>query len=244
MVYDIESSKRYYDSLAGTYDLSYLTGIAGNYHKRLETDLIRSMIRPKGKAILDIGTGTGRFAIEFANEASQVYGIDVSDKMILLARAKASHLPNVKFFVMDVSRLEFQERYFDDALCIGPFEFASDLSIYLSEINRVLKPRGQLIFTCFNKNSLFGILPRRPLTESHRLESIKEALKKNGFRLLCAQSSFFIPFQLTWKAHSFLTLYYLRRIWMTLIIFIEVCCLKVPFLRHKGMQFLILCEKT
>ena len=133
---------------------------------------------------------------------------------------------------------------FDCAIAAGSFEFIKDLSPVLTEIRRVLKPGGGLIFTCFNKNSLFHVLPRRDMIQAYFLSDIRRILEKNGFHLKEARSSFFIPFQIVWGVYSILTFGWIRDVWLRAIIFIEKGFLKPHFLKHKGMQFIISCEKA
>lgn len=242
MVANIEEIKKIYNYASPNYNLRY-KGAEGLYHKLLEADLLFSMLDIKGKTVLDIGTGTGRFVFEFADEATQVIGIDISDRMIEIANSKIGIKNNIEFYIMDARRLNFPTDCFDCVTSVGTFEFTKDLSSFLKEIHRVLKPKGQFIFSCFNKNSLFHILPRRHITEAHFFTDIRKALEDKGFCLKRVKSTFFIPFQIVWKIHSILVFAWARYLWLKVIILFELFFLKFPFFRNKGMQFIILCEK-
>lgn len=65
-------------------------------------------------SVLDIGCGTGRFAVALADEVKEVVGIDVSPKMIELARklAEERQLSNVQFFAGDWSSWNIEQAGF------------------------------------------------------------------------------------------------------------------------------------
>lgn len=235
--------KKIYNRVAEDYDQRY-RGAEGLYYRLLETDLLFSMLPDiKDKTILDVGTGTGRFVFEFVDRAAKAIGIDISERMIDIATSKVGRKSNVEFYVMDVRSLNFPENYFDMTISAGAFEFIRDLTFFFRKIYRILKPKGQFIFTYFNKKSLFRILPRRRTIEAYSLTDIRDMLEDAGFCLKQARSSFFMPFQLVWGIHSLLKFSALRYIWIKTIILIELLLLKMPFLKYKGMQFVILCEK-
>jgi len=145
---------------------------------------------------------------------------------------------------MDANCLKFIPSYFDLVIAIGSLEFIDELSNLFGEVSRVLKQRGQFIFTYFNNDSLFHCLPRRESLKSNSLAELKAILQKNGFCLKEYKTSFFIPFQIVWKTYSFLKLSLLRNCWIKFIIILEAIFLKVSFWKEKGMQFTILCEKV
>ncbi len=76
------------------------------YHQR---HVFLSQLPEEGR-ILDLGCGPGRDARIFSEEGYQVVGVDLSPKMIKMARAVA---PKAKFKVMDFLHLDFEEKSFD-----------------------------------------------------------------------------------------------------------------------------------
>lgn len=239
----IQENNKFYDSFSKDYDSRY-AGAIGDYHKFLEMDVIRPMLDVKNKIILDIGTGTGRLVFAFGKEASEIIGIDTSEKMIEIAKGKSKNIVNVKFLLMDANNLKFPPSYFDLVTAVGSLEFIDELPNLFEEINRVLRQGGKFIFTYFNNDSLFHCLPRRESLKSNSLAELKAILQKNGFCLKEYKTSFFIPFQLVWKTYSFLKISWLRNSWIKFIIILESAFLKVSFWKNKGMQFTILCEKV
>lgn len=245
MAYDPVLNREIYNSVSSRYDRLYHSGAKGLYLKRLESDLMCSMLEPEGKKVLDVGTGTGRLAMLLKDRAAQVIGIDASEKMIEAAIEKnTGHGDKVKFYCMDACDMKFPDNYFDIVTLAGAFEFVQDMSCILQQVRRVLVTKGQFVFTCFNKDPLFGVLPKRAMIESHSLESIGKALSENGFRMKSSRSSFFIPLQAVWKVNSLLTFGWLQEAWFRAVLTIEEIFLHVSFLSDKGIELIILCEKV
>jgi SAM-dependent methyltransferase len=53
-------------------------------------------------SVLDMGCGTGKHASFFAKEGCRVHGVDLSDKMITIARTNFADSKNIQFCVADV----------------------------------------------------------------------------------------------------------------------------------------------
>lgn len=67
-----------------------------------------------GKKALDVGTGTGQFAVYLANKGFEVTGVDLSEEMIATARQNAAQegLP-IRFQTGDAEHLDFADESFD-----------------------------------------------------------------------------------------------------------------------------------
>jgi len=68
--------------------------------KKEATDIIEAICLGEKQSLLEIGTGTGNFAIEAAKHCNKVYAIDVSSAMIAYAKQKAqtAGISNISFF--------------------------------------------------------------------------------------------------------------------------------------------------
>ena len=117
-------------------------------------------INSENKSVLDVATGTGSLAIELGKHAENVVGIDLSDKMLEVAKKK-SHNPNVTFKEMDASKMDFQDGTFDIVtISLGLHDMPKEVrDAVLKETKRVLKPNGQLFI-------LEHDLPRNKLVAS------------------------------------------------------------------------------
>src|SRR3990167_4406486 len=89
----------------------------------------RAWFDPKpGETILDVGCGTGVnvFAIsKLVGPTGKVIGIDNSDAMLALARAKAA-AENVAYRLLAVEDMDFAENSFDGVVCTQVLGYVTD----------------------------------------------------------------------------------------------------------------------
>jgi SAM-dependent methyltransferase len=95
---------------------------------------------------LEIGCGPGRLLRPMSQYFDQIYGVDVSDSMVKLARVKLAGIPNAFPCAIGGSDLKiFPDRHFDFVYSYAVFQHipSSDVVFsYLRETVRVLKPGG------------------------------------------------------------------------------------------------------
>jgi|LNFM01.1.fsa_nt_gb ubiquinone/menaquinone biosynthesis C-methylase UbiE len=109
----------------------------------------------KGAAVLDVGCGTGRQAVELASRGYEVLGLDLS--LPMLSRASDSaQLRGVKlnFLQSDMLEMEFKE-LFDAAYCVGStFGFFDDdkNADVIHRIHQALKPGGTMLLEVVNRD--------------------------------------------------------------------------------------------
>lgn len=148
-----------FDGIAKDYDRWYTTKI-GSFADEVETRLALSMFSPySGMKVLDVGCGTGNFSIKLARLGCKVTGIDLSEKMLDIARRKAKkeHL-DIEFYNMDVYRLEFPDGCFDGVFSMAAFEFIKEPLKAYREMYRVVKPGGKILIGTINRESSWGKL--------------------------------------------------------------------------------------
>ncbi|MGP8320337.1 MAG: class I SAM-dependent methyltransferase [Methanosarcinaceae archaeon] len=99
--------------------------------------------------LLDVATGTGFLAFEFANNVSSVIGIDFTDKMLAIAKQYKvdNDIENVIFESADVESLPFDDSSFNIVSCRFAFHHFLHPEKAISEINRVLKPNGKIVLS-------------------------------------------------------------------------------------------------
>jgi demethylmenaquinone methyltransferase/2-methoxy-6-polyprenyl-1,4-benzoquinol methylase len=102
---------------------------------------------------LDLATGTGDLALLLADRARIVVGLDITTRMIELARAKASGRPGLSplLLVGDMGALPFASESFDLVTTGYGLRNVPDLSVAVDEILRVLRPGGQALSLDFNR---------------------------------------------------------------------------------------------
>jgi demethylmenaquinone methyltransferase / 2-methoxy-6-polyprenyl-1,4-benzoquinol methylase len=139
-----------FDRISGVYDRMNTVMTAGLHHswRRRAADL--AALAPGARA-LDVATGTGDLAIELAGRvgaAGEVVGADFSERMLELARAKSSLLPEggrLRFEAANALALPYADDEFDAAAVgFGARNF-SDLQRGVGEMARVVKPGGRVV---------------------------------------------------------------------------------------------------
>jgi SAM-dependent methyltransferase len=107
--------------------------------------------RPDDRA-LDLGCGDGAFTGELAGVVRSVVGADVAEAA--LSRARGRH-PGLDFQLVPITGpLPFPEHSFDLVWSSEVIEHVADTARWLSEVRRVLAPRGRLLLTTPNHSRL------------------------------------------------------------------------------------------
>jgi SAM-dependent methyltransferase len=100
----------------------------------------------RNRRALEIGCGPGRLLRPMSQYFDQIYGVDVSDAMVKLAREKLAGIPNAFPCAIGGSDLKmFPDRHFDFVYSYAVFQHIPSGDVvfsYLRETVRVLKPGG------------------------------------------------------------------------------------------------------
>jgi len=105
-----------------------------------------------GQRVLDVCCGSGASAIPAAEKVGPdgfVLGIDLSEKLLALARAKANErrLENIEFRVGDMLDLRLPGLHFDAVVCVFGIFFVPDMVAAVRVLWRLVRPGGQLAIT-------------------------------------------------------------------------------------------------
>ncbi|MDP8206371.1 MAG: class I SAM-dependent methyltransferase [Candidatus Electryonea clarkiae] len=120
-----------------------------------------------GKKILDYCCGKGEFSILPALRGARVEGIDISDKSIEIANARADYWKvsdRTNFQAMDAENLDFQDKSFDIILSYSSLSYL-DLDRTYAELSRVLKNDGFIV--------IIDTLGHNPVLNMNRRKYIK-----------------------------------------------------------------------
>lgn len=149
------------------YDRGWRGGLEGGKEQRgnLRTNLdflSRTGLLKPGDRILEIGCGIGAVVNELAGQGYHVTGTDISHVAIEYGLAKYGDLD---LQVQPAEELAFADGQFDVVLSFDLFEHIARIDRHISEVHRVLKPRGYYLFQTPNKysNATFETLAHRSL---------------------------------------------------------------------------------
>lgn len=101
----------------------------------------------QGKRVLDIGCGFGWHCIYAAEHgAASVLGIDLSEKMLVVAREKTTR-PNVSYQRMAMEDMDFPSDAFDVVLSSLAFHYTSDFRDVCRRVSRCLADGSDFVFS-------------------------------------------------------------------------------------------------
>jgi malonyl-CoA O-methyltransferase len=94
-------------------------------------------------SILEIGCGTGKNTVFFAQIGGHVNAVDFSQGMIEKAKEKV-RAENIRFSMMDITQpWDFENQSFDLIVCNLVLEHIENLSFVFAEAARTLRPKGR-----------------------------------------------------------------------------------------------------
>jgi ubiquinone/menaquinone biosynthesis C-methylase UbiE len=142
-----------FDFLADRYD-TWFADRPGAMYDRLEKKAISRYLSPdaKGKKLLEVGCGTGHWSRFFCECGLNVTGIDISKRMIDIAKAK--NIPNASFQVADGHCLPFPDDTFDVTAAITTLEFVRDPESVVAQMVRCTRKRvGEVLVGVLNRRA-------------------------------------------------------------------------------------------
>ncbi len=124
-------------------------------------ELIGHLPDLKGKKVLELGAGVGRFSGYLAKQAAGLTAVDLVPQFIQKNRQDNADCPNVTFLVSDVMDIEFKEGFFDFIFINWLFMYLEDREVegLLKKIGKWLSPKGELFFreSCDLKRSKWAM---------------------------------------------------------------------------------------
>ncbi len=145
-----------FDGMAERYDAFCLTPM-GSFVDAVERKLILDLLDPQpGEDMVDLGCGTGSFAIGLATLGCQVTAVDESLDMLTKARTKPWSGGTVTFMQANISQLSLPDCSFDGVLLQVTLEFVDNPAKVVHEAFRLLKQGGRLVIGLINRHGLWA----------------------------------------------------------------------------------------
>ena len=153
-----EAVRRYFDGEADRFDAIYRD--EKSLSQKLIDSLFRSVIHERyemalgwcgdltGKRVLDVGTGSGRYAVEMARRGAQVVGLDFAPAMVEMAQSAAAEAGVAdRCYFEAVDFLTWcAPHHFDICLGIGFFDYTADPHQFLARMAEMTQERGIFSF--------------------------------------------------------------------------------------------------
>ena len=147
-------NREMFTAIAPRYDfLNWLLSVGQDkYWRKQAVDLLDPIRRDH---ILDVATGTCDIVIEIAkrNLAVRIFGIDFSQRMLELGKAKVSrnnYDKSISFQIGSGEHLPFANESFDGVVCAFGIRNFANVKRGLREFYRVLKPGGRIVILEFS----------------------------------------------------------------------------------------------
>jgi len=154
-----------------------------------EIKLINSMI-PRFERAIEVGVGSGLFSQPFGIKL----GVDPSLKMLNLARERG-----ISVIQGYAEKLPLKNGYFDFVMFVTTICFVNNPVKSLSEINKILRQKGNVLIGFVNPLSNLGKMYLRKKNESKFYKNarffscneIRDILSKSGFRIVKIKQTLF-----------------------------------------------------
>ena len=139
----MNKSKKFWDNASKNYDK---TEERFEYIHSKSRENTKKLLK-SSNIVLDYGCGTGTTSCEIANHVKEIHAIDISSKMIEIAKRKAvaSKVENINFVQTDIFDKRYKKESFDVILAFNMLHTVADPQVVLQKIYELLKPEGLFI---------------------------------------------------------------------------------------------------
>ena len=185
----MSQSAAFWDRIAARYAKQPIADEA-SYEKKLQ--VTREYLRPDME-VLEFGCGTGSTAILHAPFVKHIQAIDISAKMIEIAKGKAAaqRVENVTFAHSSIDEFADAHQAFDAVLGFSILHLLEDRTVVIAKVYELLKPGGVFISStmCLGDNMKFikliapvgKLLGLMPLVKVFTTDALHRELADAGF---------------------------------------------------------------
>ena len=189
-------SETHFDDIAGEYDESLPRHVVAHYLDKRVAYIARHCPRGVG---LDVGCGTGIVAERLADDGWTMTGVDPSDGMLDVLRARDT---SVEAIHADGTALPFPDDAFDLVYCVAVMHHVAEPDAVrrtLTEMVRVSRPGGRVLVWDHNpRNPYWGrLMAKVPQdTGDERLigeDEVLDGLRAGGAEILASDQLGLVP---------------------------------------------------
>ena len=152
-----------------------------------------------GEQVLDVACGTGLVSFaarEAVGPTGRVLGVDLSDRMVQVARSQAAarQFSNVSFQRMDAEKLDLPDANFDVVLCALGLMYLPDPTEAVREMRRVLLPGGRIALAVWGERVQCGWATLFPIVDNEVASEVCPLFfglgQQDNLARLCAKEGF------------------------------------------------------
>jgi len=185
------ASAKFWDKIAERYSRQPIADEA-SYQKKLQ--VTQKYFQPHME-VLELGCGTGTTALIHSPYVKQIRAIDLSPKMIEIARGKAQakNISNVTFEAVSIDELSVADRTLDAVLGLSLLHLLENKEEAIAKVYRMLKPGGIFVTNtaCLGDTmkwfklvapigKFFGFMP---LVKVFTAQELENSLTQSGFAI-------------------------------------------------------------
>lgn len=187
----MQNSAKFWDKIAEKYSKQPIADEVA-YQKKLQ--VTREYFHPNME-VLELGCGTGSTAIIHAPHVKHIRAIDISEKMIEIARnkAEAQNIKNVSFEQLSIDELTVADRSLDAVLGLSILHLLANKEEVIAKIYKMLELGGIFVTStmCLGDNmkwfkivapigKFFGVMP---LVTVFTQKELEKSLIDAGFTI-------------------------------------------------------------
>ncbi|PLY01614.1 MAG: SAM-dependent methyltransferase [Desulfuromonas sp.] len=185
------SSAEFWDRIAERYARKPVAD-EETYQRKLA--ITRDYLQPEME-LFEFGCGTGSTAIAHAPYVRRIEAIDISPKMIEIARRKSAeaNIDNVNFSVASIEQFEPADEGYDVVLGLSILHLVADKEEIIGRVYRMLKPGGVFVTStaCIGDAQRYlrfmvplgRLLGLMPLVKVFTTDKLVKAMTDGGFAI-------------------------------------------------------------
>ncbi len=156
---EAKNAEQGWDHVAGWYD-NLIQDRGSDHHQRvILPGIMRLLDLQPGEKVLDVACGQGVVSEHIVHQAdvSAVLGVDVSERLIEAANARATQRTSYTVHdAVDLDALETPDAPFDAAVCVMALMNIDDLDAVMRGVSSKLRPGGR--FVCVISHPAFRVM--------------------------------------------------------------------------------------
>ncbi|MBZ5593480.1 MAG: class I SAM-dependent methyltransferase [Acidobacteriia bacterium] len=141
-------------------------------------EVVMALELKPSEIVADIGAGTGYFARRFAQHAGKVYAVDIDEKLLAIAHAKAP--ANLETVLAAPDDPHLPQHSIDTVFFCDVLHHIENRPAYYAKLAQALKPGGRIVVVDFFKKEL-PVGP--PVSMKLSDDDVITELQKAGFAL-------------------------------------------------------------